>query len=410
MAKSVIVLTLFLAGAAGAAERLTLEQALKLAEENHPQLQVAGAQIEGARAGVTTAKAYPNPEAGWLGGHQRARLPGTTPGMIQVYSFAQTLETKGVRQSRIQTAELGRASSEWILAEVRLAVRGAVRQTFNEALRRKGEVVLANENRRLVEDLRRRIAVQVQVGEAARMELRRAEAEVAIARTSAQGAELRLLTAVAALRAAVNLPADAEIEVVGEMEKPAPVGGLQEIRAEALSQHPAMKQVEAEIRRAEMRLKSEEAQRTPQPVLRSEYEHQPEVATYRLGFSLPVPVWNKREGPIAEAAAALRQMRSEAEVRKLAIQAALEAAYRRYMVASQQLALYEEGVLKQAEAALEAAEAAHKFGERGILEVLDAQRVLRGARLDFLNAQYDRQSAWIELEQLRAVGMSGEKK
>jgi cobalt-zinc-cadmium efflux system outer membrane protein len=112
-------------------------------------------------------------------------------------------------------------------------------------------------------------------------------------------------------------------------------------------------------------------------------------------------LWNKREGPIAEASAALRSARWAADVRRLEIQAALENAYRRYQVASQQLAVYEEGVLKQAEAALAGAEAAYKFGERGILEVLDAQRVLRGARLDFLNAQYDRQAALIELEQLR---------
>jgi len=51
---------------------------------------------------------------------------------------------------------------------------------------------------------------------------------------------------------------------------------------------------------------------------------------------------------------------------------------------------------------LQAAEAAYQFGERGIIDVLDAQRVLRSARLDYLNAQFDRQAALIELEQLRA--------
>jgi cobalt-zinc-cadmium efflux system outer membrane protein len=84
--------------------------------------------------------------------------------------------------------------------------------------------------------------------------------------------------------------------------------------------------------------------------------------------------------------------------------AALEGAYGRYQVAGQQVSQFETGVLKQAEAALQAAEAAYRFGERGVLEVLDAQRVLRGARLDFLNAQFDRQTALNDLEQLRAAG------
>ncbi|MEI9814343.1 MAG: TolC family protein [Acidobacteriota bacterium] len=83
--------------------------------------------------------------------------------------------------------------------------------------------------------------------------------------------------------------------------------------------------------------------------------------------------------------------------------AALEGAYERYQLASQQLAAFEQGLFEEAEEAVRAAETAFQLGERGILEVLDAQRVLRAVRLDFLNAQYDRQAALIDLDELRAV-------
>ena len=66
----------------------------------------------------------------------------------------------------------------------------------------------------------------------------------------------------------------------------------------------------------------------------------------------------------------------------------------------------EAGTLRQAEAAVQAAEAAFRFGERGIIEVLGAQRVLRGVRQDFLNAQFDRQAALIELERLQAIDLT----
>ena len=46
------------------------------------------------------------------------------------------------------------------------------------------------------------------------------------------------------------------------------------------------------------------------------------------------------------------------------------------------------------------AEAAYRFGERGILDVLDAQRVLRGVRADLLQARFQLQTARISLEQL----------
>ena len=57
-----------------------------------------------------------------------------------------------------------------------------------------------------------------------------------------------------------------------------------------------------------------------------------------------------------------------------------------------------QGAVRDAEAALRVAEAAYRFGERGILDVLDAQRVLRSVRADLLEARYQLQSARIELE------------
>ena len=67
------------------------------------------------------------------------------------------------------------------------------------------------------------------------------------------------------------------------------------------------------------------------------------------------------------------------------------------------MALYEQGLLREAEEALRAAEVAYQLGERGILEVLDAQRLLRTVRLNFLNAQFDRQAALVDLDELRGV-------
>jgi cobalt-zinc-cadmium efflux system outer membrane protein len=46
------------------------------------------------------------------------------------------------------------------------------------------------------------------------------------------------------------------------------------------------------------------------------------------------------------------------------------------------------------------AEAAYKFGERGILEYLDAQRTHRAVKKDYLSARYDYISAMLEIERL----------
>jgi cobalt-zinc-cadmium efflux system outer membrane protein len=47
------------------------------------------------------------------------------------------------------------------------------------------------------------------------------------------------------------------------------------------------------------------------------------------------------------------------------------------------------------------AQAAYRFGERGLLDVLDAQRVLRSVRADLLQARFEFQSAVAEILRLR---------
>jgi len=67
------------------------------------------------------------------------------------------------------------------------------------------------------------------------------------------------------------------------------------------------------------------------------------------------------------------------------------------------VAALESGIIKEAEAALKVAEAAYQFGERGFLEVLDAQRVYRAARSELVVARYELAAAWVEIERLRAI-------
>ncbi len=399
-------LTLFSALAQEQPTKLTLEQALELAERNHPQLREAAAIIEGANAGIVTARAYPNPELNIMTGGQYGRMSFNPPGpggLLQHYSASQQLELPIVRRTRLTAAQIGKESSELYALETRRLIRGAVKQAFYEILRRQGEMQLTNETLRFNEELRRRVQVSVDVGEAAKLELARAEAEVATARTLARSAQLRYLTAVSSLRTSMNAPLGTAIDPVGVLDPPPLMPQLAKLLEDTLGRHPAIAQAEAEVRRAEAKVKAEMALRLPQPSVRAEYENQPDLGFFRVGVSIPMPLWNKRQGPIGEARAALNQAKAAAEMRRLEIGGSLERAYRLYEVASQQVASFEQGVLQGAEAAVAAAEAAFRFGERGIIEVLDAQRVLRSVRTDFLNAQFDRQAALIELQQLQAL-------
>ncbi|MBM3740912.1 MAG: TolC family protein [Acidobacteria bacterium] len=382
---------------------LTLEQALALAEQNHPLLRAGAAQVDAARAAMVTAKAYPNPESALMAGRQTFRVPGNVSGLNTNLTFSQPLELGPLRPARSALAERGRESSEFNLAYTRLAVLSGVRRAFFQVLRKQSEIAIQAENVRLVEEFRQRTKVRVDVGEAGRLELIRADSEVATARAAASAARLQYVSFLAQLRGAVGTTLDGSVTPEAALDAAAALRPLEEVRAEALDRHPLLALTRSEVRRAEARLAFEVAQRRPQPSIRAEMDRPPDTPTYRFGVAIPLPLWNKREGPIAEAEAQLRQTRALAESRRVEILAALESAYGRYEVSTQQLAAFEQGLLREAEEGLRAAETAYRLGERGILDVLDAQRVLRTVRLDFLNAQFDRQAALVDLDELRGV-------
>lgn len=77
-------------------------------------------------------------------------------------------------------------------------------------------------------------------------------------------------------------------------------------------------------------------------------------------------------------------------------------AWKSYEMAKASVEALSLGAIREAEAALQVAEAAYRFGERGILEVLDAQRVLRSVRADLIQARFELQSARIALDKLAA--------
>jgi len=183
---------------------------------------------------------------------------------------------------------------------------------------------------------------------------------------------------------------------------------LNVLREELLDRQPLLKVAESETQRAQARLDLERALRTPQPTIKLSSERDQDTSQWRIGVVLPLPLWSRRAGPIGEALAGRERAQAEAQKVRLDLLAELDQAYSRYQIAAHQVMTFESGLLKEAESALKVAEAAYRFGERGILDYLDAQRVLRSTRMDFLSARYELQAALIAIERLRATPVTGE--
>lgn len=389
---------------------LTLSEALKMAEQNSPRLHVADALVDRAAAASRVARAYTNPQVEFYAGKQSARnipTPGV-PGLLQHYAGSQTIEIPRERELRRQVAELGRTGQSYQRNSERLSVTADVKHAFYDALRWKHEVEQARANLALVQDLRNRVEVEVRVGEKGRLELTRAEAELARANFAVRSAQINLANAIALLRVVIAAPPDLAIDPTGDLEPPVRLGPVEELRVLVLQNHPVIAEANTAMEQARVELDHQRSLRIPQPTFYGEWERQPDLTFWRLGVNVPLPLWDKRRGQISDAQAAIRQSAAIRNQRQLELTSTLERAYESYQLADQQANSLQAGSLHEAESAVDAAMAAYRFGERGIVEVLDAQRVLQSVRGDLLDARFARQSALVDLEELGVVP-SGEK-
>ena len=390
------------------ASPLSLQDALHIAEQNSPLLKSAVSLQRGSEAAVTTSQSFPNPEVEYGAGNSHL-LPTTPyPGRNSMLSVSQPLELPSVRSARQRAAEAGLAAGSAQLIDTRINLYAQVMLAFLDIQRRHSEAQLANENHSLLEQIHSRVKQRVDVGEASRYELIKASAELMTAENVAQSAEVRVSQAKDKLRSLLGAQLDEPFEITEASLLSDDLPKLIELRTEVLARHPLLRAASADIQRAAAKLDLERNLRIPQPTLKWSAEQHPDVSLWRVGVALPLPLWDRRSGPIAEALANLDHAEAEEARIRFSVLNELDQVYARFQIAQRQLHTFETGLMYGAETALKVAEAAYRYGERGILDYLDAQRVVRNTRADYLNARYELQFALVEIERLRGTLLKGE--
>lgn len=367
----------------------------------NPSLQSALQARVTASAAVETASAFPNPRLEWSGGRQGALRPDSYPGYVTTYGVSQLIENPSVRNARIEAARSGERGSQFQASMSRNELVAQIRLRAYEYLLRQAEADAAAESLGLLQDIRGRVQARVSSGEAGRYEIIKADAELITARQRRQSALLLAEQAALALNrlAAGRLPArwtltDARLTDDG------PVPNLARLQQQSVASNPELQFLKTEIARADATLDGARASRFPGVDLRYSHARDPEVKQNVVGVSVQIPLFDRRGGPIREASSELVRARDRLEGRQAELQQQLVSAFKALEVARLRADALSQGAVQDSEAALRVAQAAYRFGERGILDVLDAQRVLRSVRSDLLEARYQVQAARIELDYL----------
>ena len=385
----------------------SIDDLIALARRDNHALQAVRAQSLAARAGIASSRAYPNPEIEFLAGPVRSLAAGGPSGSGNAMQFTQRLENPALRTARTGAAEAGARGAEIGVRAAENNMIAAIKTQFFGMLRRQEELAAAEEDLALTQQIRDRIAVRVRTGEGARFDLLRAENEMAIAAKEVDRARAGVAQARALLRGVVGSPLPDGYAINGDFYKSLPLADYNTLRDLAVTTNPEIRRAAADVARAERQVDVERQSVMPSLHVRLTQDNNPDTRSTRAGIALTVPLWDRRSGPIDEARAQLLRNRSESDSRRFEQAQAFDAAWQQFQAASTTVRALEGGILQQARSLVDIAEAAYRYGERGILEYLDARRQFRVTRNDLIAARFELYAAKTDLERLAARDLQG---
>lgn len=378
----------------------SLPQLVTLAVNENPIMQVTAAQKNAAIANVQTARSYINPEVEFNAGsaNYRANTPQARHGTYNL-TVSQPLEFSSVRTARREFAEQGIEVMDRNIGTIRFDLTNQVKVAYIQVIQKQQIAELMQANLAILKEVQSKVKRRVDTGEAPKYELIKADTELLAADRDFQIAMTDVSAAKASLRGLIGQSVPREFSINQELPAKAELPPLEDLLA-MLQENPTIQQLKAVEASANAKVKLEENLRFSSITIKSGIEQDPDLNFFRVGVVVPLPLWNKREGQIAEAVANVSQAKANIDYQTLAFSRELETAYQRYQIAKNQLAIYESGLLTQAQAALVRAESAYKYGERGILEYLDAQRTYRGVNRDYVTAKFDYYQSALLIEKL----------
>lgn len=391
-----------------AAPVFTLNELTAAALKNNPTILISRARQDAALAGLTTARAYTNPEVEFGAGPTRYRDGSSEVKSNWNLALSQPLEFGSVREARKSLAESGILSAEVGGELSQTVLKNRVRSAFYQVIQRQSFLQLVENDKKLLEQILDKVTLRVKVGESPRFELIKAETELLIVERDYQSAKIRIEESKGMLRGLIGNSIPVQFELRGVLPSNSQLESLDSLQAK-IPNSPFIRQAQQLSKSAEAKLRLEQQLRNPGLTLKAGVNQDPDLTSFRIGVAIPLPLWSRREGQIAEAAAGIMQAQSQLDNEDLTLQRELESGYQRYLIARQQLTAYESGLLARAESVLKVAESGYRYGERGILEYLDAQRTYRAVRKDHLAAIYDLIVSVIEIERLLGTELLEEK-
>jgi cobalt-zinc-cadmium efflux system outer membrane protein len=393
--------------------RLTLEDALRIAEARNPQVVFAQQGVVGSEADVVAAGKRPNPSLAFSSEGiplSQANRPPFFDNQELTFDVQQEFEPGGRRRLRTEQANYGAEAS-------RASVRDTVRQLRFEVCRAYVLVVLAKADdavaRATLGEIDQVLAldrVRFEQGELSGVELRRLQVERFRFADDAFAAELALRNARSRLLAVLNVRSlDQPFEAVDDLlstsfaaTKAVPSESTDAAVGLALASRPDLDVARREHDRAQTGIRLQEALRSPSFSLGAGVKRDFGSNGLVVIFGVPLPVFNRNQGGVARAGAEERQAAAQVAAAETRVTLEVQEALNAVDVSRRRLDYVEGEYLKNAREARDIVLASYRSGAATLIDYMDAQRALREALRTQNRARFDYRISLFQYE--AAVG------
>jgi len=383
--------------------RLTLDEAIRIAEARSPAIAAARSMTAIADADVVGAGKRPNPSItidlqGWPLSQQDR--PPFFDNQELTIAVEQELEPGGRRGLRQEVARIGVEISKASSRNRLRLLRFGVRRAYLEAVLAKADHDAA---RVTLEDIDKVLAInraRFEQGELSGIELRRLQVERHRFADDLLAAELALKDTRSSLLALLNLrPLDQEFDTTDSLSAPSLDSGIEATTpGRALEHRPDLDALRLTEQRAGAEGRLQHALRTPTFALGAGWQRDFGTNALVVNARIPLPLANRNEAGIARADAERRLAASRTE--EVITAAALEIQLAANSVSNSRTRVeyIDREYLKNAREARDIVLASYRAGAATLIDYLDAQRALREAQHAQNRALFDYRVSVFALE------------
>jgi len=405
-----IIMICMMASDGAAAAATPLDDLIVTALRDNPQIQAARQAALAAAAVPAQASSFDDPQAGiaWYLSEVETRVGPQE----QRFFLSQKLPFWGKRGLRGAVAEHGAAAAGEQVRHVELAVVTELRERYYDLAYVEESIRITEADRALVADIVEAALAHYSAGHGQQRDVLRAQ--VALSRDTDRLLSLREQRATLTVELNELLARDkwTVIDGVALPEALPVVETMDELRAAMVAARPRLAALARRIEAARAAVALARKQYYPDLTARFDYTLTSEgplpvadngTDSYWGTLSVNLPIWRKRldagvsqaRAGLGEAEAAYRdeQERADREITDLRF---------RLTTSGDQVALFETGLVPQAEQALRATMDSYRTGQAGFLDLLDAERDWLDLRLAGFRARADLFQKQARLD--RAVG------